>query len=47
MFINGTVFQDPTKSAVRVAPTSRGICGRQSGTGTSFFSKYFGFPLTV
>jgi hypothetical protein len=31
-------LQDPTISAVRVAPTSRGICGRQSGTETRFFS---------
>jgi hypothetical protein len=32
---------------VRARANPCGICGGQSGNGTSFFSEFYGFPLSV
>jgi hypothetical protein len=35
------------EAPVHVRVSVCGICGGQSGTGTRFFSEFFGFPLSV
>jgi hypothetical protein len=35
------------EARVRAWVNPCGICGGQSGTGTVFFSEFFGFPLSI
>jgi hypothetical protein len=44
-----TVSRRPLTAEARVRSRLHpfGICGGQSGTGTSFFPEYFGFPLSI
>jgi hypothetical protein len=39
------VIHQPLTAKDRVRPC--GICGKQSGNGTGFFSEFFGFPLPI